>query len=88
MSIEEIAERRFLSPTTVLTHLAKLYEEGEDIDIHQFISAKDIQTITKALPKFEEPYKLRDIYDYFADTFPFDQLRLAIAFHNKNKQQV
>ena len=88
LSIEEIDEKRFLSPTTVLTHLAKLYEEGEDIDIHQFISAKDIQTITKALPKFEEPYKLRDIYDYFAEEFPFDQLRLAIAFHNKNKQQV
>ena len=86
LNIEEIAQRRFISPTTVLNHLSQLYENGENIDIHQFITAKELQTITNELHHFEEPFKLREIFDFFGETFGFDKIRLAIAFHNKNKK--
>ena len=84
MSIQEIAEKRFLSPITVINHLAQLLEMGENIDIHQYISAKELQIITAELPNFQEPYKMKEIYEYFDESFSYDKIRLAIAHHNKN----
>ncbi len=88
MSIHEIAEKRFLSPVTVINHLAQLLENGENIDIHQFISAKELQTITAELPNFQEPYKMKEIYEYFDESFSYDKIRLAIAHYNKNHKQL
>lgn len=80
LSIEEIAEKRFISPTTVINHIAQLIENGEKIDIHQFITAKELQTILNELSHFEEPYKLKEIFDYFDGTFTYDKIRLTIAY--------
>lgn len=86
LSVEEIAEKRFLSPTTIFGHIAQLFENDENIDIYQFISAKDIQTITAQLHHFQEPYKLKEIFEFFDETFGYDKIRLAIAYDKKNKQ--
>ncbi len=85
LSIEEIAEKRFLSTTTVISHVAYLFENDEHIDIHSFISVKELQTITAELRHFQEPFKLKEIYEFFDETFGYDKIRLAIAFNKKNK---
>ncbi len=85
MSIEEIAENRFLTPTTIASHLCQLYEKGENLDIYNFISNEELMTISQAFDIFEEPYKLREIFEYFSEAFSFDKIRWALAFHNKKK---
>lgn len=85
LTIEEIAEKRFLSLNTVINHIAQLIENGENIDIHRFITAKDLHTIIAEMPNFQEPYKMKDIYEYFDESYSYEKIRLAIAYFNKSK---
>ena len=85
LSVDEIAEQRFLSPLTINAHLAQAYEEGRDIDINHFVSAEDVTAISEAFDVFPEPYKLKDIFEYFSEKFTYSQIRFALALRNKNK---
>jgi ATP-dependent DNA helicase RecQ len=86
MTVEEIAENRFLSPATILAHLTQQYEQGADIDIYQFVTTDDLMAISEAFDVLPQPYKMRDIYEYFSENFSYDAIRWALAFHNKKKQ--
>ncbi len=82
-SVEEIAQRRGVSPTTVLGHLAVLYEKGEAINIGRWVKPEAVDMICGALPLFSEPYKLAEIYEHFRQRFGFDEIRFAVAEHNR-----
>ena len=85
MSIEDIAEQRFLSPTTILSHLVQLYESGEPIDVFQFVTLEEIQQITEGASFLPEPLKLRDLYEFFSESFSYGKIRFALAYQNKSK---
>ena len=85
MSIEDIAEQRYLSPITVLSHLVQLYETGEDIDIFQFVTIKEIQQITEGAASLSEPLKFKELYELFDENFSYPKLRFALAYQNKMK---
>lgn len=85
-TVEEIAKVRGLSPFTVMSHLATMYERGEMVDIQQWVSPEDCDFIQGALPLFEEPYQMRPLFDHFEGRFSFDQIRWALAaFRRKHK---
>jgi ATP-dependent DNA helicase RecQ len=84
--VEEIAKIREISPFTVMSHLASMYERGEMVDIGQWVSPEDCDFIQGALPLFEEPYQMRPLFDHFEGRFSFDQIRWALAaFRRINK---
>jgi ATP-dependent DNA helicase RecQ len=85
MSVEEIAEHRFLSPVTISGHLVQLYEQGENIDPFHFITAEELAEIQNGLDIFEQPYKLRELYEFFGEMFDYGKIRWAIALHTKEK---
>lgn len=86
MPVEEIARRREISPITVISHLAVMYERGELVDIGQWASPEALDLIQGALSLFEEPYQLKDIYEHFAQRFSYEAIRFAIA-DAKRKQR-
>jgi ATP-dependent DNA helicase RecQ len=88
MSLEDIAEQRFLSVFTISSHLIQFYEQGAITDIYQFVTAEEIQTISEALDIFPEPYKLREIFEYYSENFAYDKIRWAIAYREKHKEKV
>jgi ATP-dependent DNA helicase RecQ len=88
MSLEDIAEQRFLSVFTISSHLIQFYEQGAITDIYQFVTAEEIQTINEALDIFPEPYKLREIFEYYSENFAYDKIRWAIAYREKHKEKV
>ena len=88
MSIEDIAEQRYLSPVTILSHLVQLYEAGEPIDVFEFVSADEIKQITEGASFLPEPLKLRDLYEFFSEAFSYGKIRFALAYQNKNKEVV
>ncbi len=47
----EIAEERGISPTTVLSHLAEAYEQGEQINIDQFVPEEKQKIISVSFSK-------------------------------------
>jgi ATP-dependent DNA helicase RecQ len=83
LSVDEISEQRFLSTTTIYSHLIQAYELGDDLDIEEFISKSKLIQITQALPMFSQPLKLREIFEYFSEKVSYDEIRWAIAYAQK-----
>lgn len=84
-SVDQIAASRGISPVTVLSHLATMYERGELLDIGQWVSPEEVDMIQGALPLFEEPYSLKLIGEHFGGRFGYDQIRLSIADFKRKK---
>jgi ATP-dependent DNA helicase RecQ len=87
LSPEEIAKKRGLKPTTIYSHLAKLYEDGNAIDVLQYLTDAEYTKIEKALNEMGVPNSMRTLFDHFNETIDYYKLRLGVA-HYKNSHQL
>ena len=87
LSIEEIAAQRSVSPVTIQSHLAYLYEHGENIDIGRFVSKAEILRVCELLPTMEEPFKLKEIYEHLKEEVPYEKIRFALAWYQKRQKK-
>ncbi|MFD0962689.1 DNA helicase RecQ [Pseudofulvibacter geojedonensis] len=79
LTIEEIALKRDLKDTTIFSHIAKLYSEGKDIDIYQFISKEEVEQIRKAKQALENPEGLKVYFEHFEEKVSYATIRLALT---------
>jgi ATP-dependent exoDNAse (exonuclease V) alpha subunit len=78
-SIEEIAERRNLSPETILGHIEKLVELKEQIDIDHVLPAKkDLDKIKKAFKELDT-HKLTPVVEHLKGKYTYHEVRLVRA---------
>ncbi len=80
LSVEEIAGKRQVNITTIYSHLAILYEQGIDIALEEMVSPAVVSQVLKSLRYLQEPYLLKDIYEYLDEQVPYHQIRLALAY--------
>lgn len=85
-TIEEIAAKRNLGLSTVISHLAKLYLDGIDIDVSQFISDEEVTLLQKAQIELENPNALKPYFDHFEEKMGYDKIRFGLAVLEKQKQ--
>lgn len=85
-TIEEIAAKRNLGLSTVISHLAKLYLDGVDIDVSQFISDEEVTLLQKAQIELENPNALKPYFDHFEEKMGYDKIRFGLAVLEKQKQ--
>ncbi len=85
MTIEEIAQMRNLSPTTIFSHLSKLYESGEDVDLKKFISPQDLDAIRKAKFELNNADTLRPYFEHFNEEMDYGTIRVALTILNKEE---
>ncbi len=78
LSPEDIAMNRGIHPTTVYSHLAYLFEKGEDVDIKQYVSDFDLEKIAleynadnKVTPKM--------IFEKFEGDLEYHIIRLGLS---------
>lgn len=81
-TIEEISVIRGFKPDTIFGHIIKMHEDGEAIDLHQFISTEDIDIIRKAKEELGEIQGLKQLYDHFEEQIPYWKLRLGTYLTN------
>lgn len=81
-TIEEISAIRGFKPDTIFGHIIKMHEDGEAIDLHQFISTEDIDIIRKAKEELGEIQGLKQLYDHFEEQIPYWKLRLGTYLAN------
>lgn len=80
LSLSRIAERRGLNTGTILSHLEKLLEEGEKIDIaHLAPSAQRLEKIRAAFKESGGPI-LAPVRRLLGEDFSYEELRLARIF--------
>lgn len=87
-SIKDIAAARELSPMTVMSHIATMYERGEMVDLSAWVGPEEMDIIQGALSLFEEPYQLKEIREHFNERFNYDEIRWSIADFRRKKREM
>ena len=82
LAIDEIAEKRNLSPTTIFSHLAKLYADGKDINIYDFVTTEEVEQVRKAKEALESPTTLKPYFDHLNAEMEYFKIRLALTILN------
>jgi ATP-dependent DNA helicase RecQ len=85
LSAEQIATKRKLGLTTIISHLAKLYLDGHEIDLSKFASEEEVSKIKKAQIKLENPATLKPYFDFFEEQISYDTIRIGLAIIEKEK---
>ncbi|WP_378174460.1 DNA helicase RecQ [Aquimarina sp. SS2-1] len=78
-SIEEIARERKLAQSTIFSHIMKLYNAGEDIDLKQFVSKEDINSVKEAKETLDNPDTLKPYFEHFEQAMDYNTIKLALA---------
>jgi ATP-dependent DNA helicase RecQ len=86
LTVDEVALKRKLGSGTIMSHLAKLYLDGETIDLHQFVSKQEVELIYEAHIKLEKPTALKPYFDYLEEKLAYDKIRLALAIIEKENR--
>jgi ATP-dependent DNA helicase RecQ len=83
MSIEEMAQARNLAATTIFSHLSKLYESGEDVELKKYISEGDLEAVRKAQKELDKPDALKPYFEHFKEEMDYGTIRVALTILNK-----
>ncbi len=84
LNIEEIALRRQLNPTTIWSHIAQLYLNGEPINIRDFVTDGEIAKVRSAVAKLGTVTALKPVFEETGGDVPYNKIRLALAWIEKN----
>ena len=77
-TVQEIAEKRELSENTVYGHLMKIHAEGVELDMHQFVSADEINKISEAKESLTDADSLKAFFEYFEEKMPYWKIKLGL----------
>ncbi|MGB5553524.1 MAG: helix-turn-helix domain-containing protein, partial [Flavobacteriaceae bacterium] len=76
----DIAKKRGVTINTVYSHLQKMYSEGADIDLKQFITSEEIENIKKAQNVLTDTQGLKPYFDYFEEKMPYWKIKMGLYF--------
>lgn len=83
-SIEEIALKRKLHETTIYSHIAKLFIEGEIKSLDDYISKSEIEKVKEASKVLDNEERLKPYFDYFEEQVPYHIIRLGLTVLKKD----
>lgn len=83
LSPEEISEKRKLALPTIFSHLVKLYDDGEDIDLKSFIQKADLDAVRTAKKELGNPNSLKAYFMHFEENIPYQSIKLALKILEK-----
>ncbi|MGB7392753.1 MAG: DNA helicase RecQ [Pricia sp.] len=83
LSIKEIGIKRGITESTVHGHLLKIAEEGKPIDMNQFISGQELESLKNAKSELEDPEGLRPYFDYFEEELPYWKIKMGLFLLKK-----
>jgi ATP-dependent DNA helicase RecQ len=85
LSVEEIAKKRELQPTTIISHLCKKYLEGKPVDLHQFVSVEEINQVKRAKEILENPAELKKYFVFLEESIDYGKIRIALTILEKGQ---
>jgi ATP-dependent DNA helicase RecQ len=77
-TVEEIAKKRELAENTVYGHLMKIHADGTELNLQQFISKVEQESIAKAKEALPDAEGLREYFDYFEEEVPYWKIKLGL----------
>jgi ATP-dependent DNA helicase RecQ len=86
LSIDEISIERKLKSPTIYSHIARLFLEGKDIAIFDFVSRKEVELVQEAKKSLDSPKTLKAYFDYFDEQLDYFKIRLALSIIEKEER--
>jgi ATP-dependent DNA helicase RecQ len=84
MTVEQIAEERDLNPNTILTHIGTLYESGKNIDVFDFVTQAEMETILAVIVQLGDEGGLTPVFLALEEKISFGKIRMAMAYYKVN----
>ncbi len=86
LSIEDISIKRKLKTPTIYSHIAKLYFDGKDVNIYDFISKSDVEAVHQAKIELSNTQSLKEYFEYFNEQMDYFKIRLALSVIDKEER--
>ncbi|ALD20720.1 DNA helicase RecQ [Hymenobacter sp. DG25A] len=83
LSVEAIAERRTLSPSTIRAHIESLYAKGAQIRLEEFLTTDEFAEIQTAIGQLGGAPLLRDLFDHLREKYDYSKLRMAMLYQKR-----
>jgi ATP-dependent DNA helicase RecQ len=86
LSLEEMAKERGIAVSTIATHLARLYEKGEDLDLSAWVTEKNLVLARQAWRASGYSDQVSKIKEQVGDSLSYEMLHLALAVLRKSEK--
>jgi ATP-dependent DNA helicase RecQ len=83
-NISEIAQIRNISPTTVYSHLAYLYEKRLISNIENYLTREEMKQIEGAVNTIGVTDALKPIFDHLEEKVDYGKIRLFLSYRKMN----
>jgi ATP-dependent DNA helicase RecQ len=85
-SIQQIAAQLQFTENTIINHLIKLYEEGFEINLKNFIDPQSYNTIIKTATELQirKNDPIKPVFQLLDEKFSYGQIHLALAIAENN----
>ena len=84
LNLEDIAKVRGFVTTTIASHIERLIQSGEEIDIDKFVSKEKQEAIIKCMQS-TRAYYVKEIKEQLGEEYSYDEIRIARAKPRKAK---
>jgi ATP-dependent DNA helicase RecQ len=84
LSVEEIAEERQLSISTILSHISELIEMKQPIDLNRLVSPELQKPIFKAIQTIGDN-SLKSIREHLGESYSYEDIRLVRSWWRREK---
>lgn len=81
--IHQIAELRSLEVTTVYSHIAQLYLNGDVKSLSNYVNEDEVTQVREAVAKIGQTKAVKPIFVELKETMPYHKIRLALAVLEK-----
>jgi len=78
LTVTQIAEKRGLTESTIISHLCELIELNQPVKIDDFVSSEKQKKIEDAFHKIGDKF-LKPIRDYLGNNYSYDEIKLVKA---------
>ncbi|MDE0536236.1 DNA helicase RecQ [Tenacibaculum sp. L6] len=85
LTVDEIAENRGLKPTTIFSHLSKLYLEGKDVSLDEFIEADVLALVANAKKVLKNETALKPYFEFLGEKVPYEKIRVGLTILQRKR---
>lgn len=86
LTAEQIAEKRNMAPSTIATHLSKMYQGGEEIDLAQFLKPDDLVLAKQGWRASGFSDKTSKVKEQVGDSLDYVRLNYALAILKREQE--
>ena len=87
LTLEQIAQQREMEVSTIATHLARLYEKGEDIDLKRFLFPDDMILARQGWRASGFSEQVSKVKEQVGDSMDYTRLHFALAILKRESAQ-